>query len=783
MLRSKAKWNLTQEEEPTLPIDPSLSLTSLTQELLKKRGIETKEAAKLFLSPQLEQLHDPMLMNDMNKAVDRVKRAIEQEEYIWVFGDYDADGVSSTALMVEVLREMGAYVDYYIPNRFTEGYGPNEEAFRNAHAEGITLIITVDTGIAANHEATVAKELGIDLIITDHHEAQTELPDAFAIVHPKLSGTYPFQELAGVGVAFKFAHALLGDFPKHLLDLVVIGTIADLVPLHDENRILAAHGLKAISRSIRPGVQALKKVCSIEGDITEEDIGFAIGPRINAVGRLQDAFPAVDLLLTESDSEAEALANQIHALNQERQKIVAEIAEEAETMLDAQADELPSVIVVAKEGWNQGVLGIVASRLVNKYDRPTIVLTIDSDAQTAKGSARSIDAFDMFTNCMEVRDQFTHFGGHAQAAGMTLPLENVATLRESLNRLAEQKLAPEDFKQLLTIDRTVKLEDITISTIEEISKLAPFGMGNPKPLFRIEEAIPAELRQIGSKLNHLKMRFKANGADIDTIGFGMGDLYPRIAPQSPVSIVGELSVNEWNGKRKPQVMMKDLRVDNWQLFDLRGNRHLEKAMPKLPFDHTVAIFFGEATENMAWVFDYYPVIELNHDPELIDDLPLDEVEHLVLMDLPLSMEQISAVTQKMTPHNIYACYRTDDAAFLKTLPTRDHFKWFYGMLMKRKKFHLETEGPKLADYKGWSKDSVEFISHVFFELEFVRIDNGLLTLNPNPSKKDLTESALYQQKHEQLKVEQTLYFSSYPQLKAWFTEQMDRVSDVKEEIS
>lgn len=782
MLRSKAKWNMVDLEVPSHLIDDTISLSPLTKQLLQQRGIVTQQDVHQFLHPQLEELHDPMLMHDMNKAVERVKQAIQNEERILVFGDYDADGVSATAVMMETLREMGAYVDYYIPNRFTEGYGPNEEAFRNAHAEGISVIITVDTGIAANHEADVAQELGIDLIITDHHEVQEKLPEAFAVVHPKCSTDYPFQELAGVGVAFKFSHALLEVFPKHLLDLVVIGTVADLVPLQGENRILTSHGLKALSRSIRPGIQALKHICSLNEQMTEEDIGFAIGPRLNAVGRLQDAYPAVELLLTDSDQEAKQLAEYIQNLNKERQKVVSDIAKEAETMLDIQGNDLPSVIVVAKEGWNQGVLGIVASRLVNRYDRPTIVLTIDPETQTAKGSARSIDAFDLFTNCMDIRDVFTHFGGHAQAAGMTLPEENISILRQELCRKVDEQLEPEDFRQMFTIDSTIQIEDITLDTIEEVNQLAPFGMGNPKPLFMIDKQAPVEMRQIGSQMNHLKLKFREGDTDLDAIGFGLGDLYEKMAPQSKLSVVGELSINEWNGRSKPQVMMKDLRIDEWQLFDRRGNKKLQESLQTIQSPDTLAVFFEPIHEGNEWVTEQFDFIELI-DEEMFEDIPEDQVEHLLIMDLPKDLSHLGEVVRKMNPQNIHACYRTDDTAFLKALPKRDHFKWFYGMLLKREQFHLENEGPKLARHKGWSMDSIEFISQVFFELEFVKIDNGLLTLNPNPSKKDLTESTLYQRKYEQLHVEQTLYFSSYQQLKDWFDEQLDRAAHAKEEVA
>ncbi|KGX88986.1 single-stranded-DNA-specific exonuclease RecJ [Pontibacillus litoralis] len=779
MLPSKAKWNFINMNDNSFLIDDTLS--SLTNQLLYQRKIETKEEAKHFLHPQLEQLHDPLSMHDMKKAVERVRDAVAKQQRILVFGDYDADGVSSTAVLVETLREMGAIVDYYIPNRFTEGYGPNEAAFRQAKEHGVQLIITVDTGIAAHHEANVAEQLGMDLIITDHHEVQETLPNAYAVVHPKCSSDYPFQELAGVGVAFKLAHALLEQFPKHLLDLVAIGTIADLVPLIGENRVLAYYGLQALTRSIRPGVQQLKEVCGIEGHMTEDDVGFSIGPRLNAVGRLQDAAPAVELLLTEENEEAAYLANQINALNEERKQIVADIAEEAEAMLQVAGTELPPVIVVAKEGWNQGVLGIVASRLVNRYDRPVIALTVDQEANIAKGSARSIEAFDLFTNCMEVRDLFTHFGGHAQAAGMTLPIENVDLLRDKLCEQADLQLTAEDFRQTLRIDSSLLLKDVCLQTIEEINALAPFGMGNPKPLFCLESYAPVEMRQLGSKLNHLKLKLREEDHELDAIGFGLGDLYPRISPHSPISIVGELSINEWNGRKKPQIMMRDVKVANRQLFDYRGNRHLQKVMKDVPTHNGIAIFFQPMTEKDDWVFEHVDAWEILDD-DMVEEIPLEQVDHLILMDLPPSLHRLSIVLQKMTPHNIYACYYTEEAAFLNTVPTREHFKWFYGMLMKRKQFHLDREGPKLAQYKGWTYDTVKFIANVFSELEFVKIENGLITLHANPTKKDLTASTLYQSKQQHLHVEQTLYFSTYKQLKQWFDEQINGVFPLKEEV-
>ncbi len=779
MLQSQANWKFTyNDSDEGIDFTEEFSLAPLTERLLFQRGIVSKEQVEKFLHPSLEDLHDPTLMNDISKAAERVHQAIADGEKILVFGDYDADGVSSTAVMLEALRELGADCTFYIPNRFTEGYGPNEQAFRKAKTEGVNLIITVDTGIAAVEEAEIAKEIGLDLIITDHHEVQDQLPDALAIVHPKCSTDYPFQELAGVGVAFKFAQQLLGYFPKQLLDLAVIGTIADLVPLVNENRVLAKFGLKAISQSNRPGIKALKKVCNIEGDITEEHIGFFIGPRINAVGRLQDADMAVDLLLTQDGAEAEELAGFIQELNQERQKIVADIAKEAEALVEA-GDTGEHVIVAAKEGWNEGVLGIVASKLVRKYDRPAIVLSINADKNQAKGSARSIDAFDLFNNCMEIRETFTHFGGHAQAAGMTLPVENLPALRNLLNDAAANKLTEEDYKQSLTIDSTVDIEELDVSIIKEVNKLAPFGMSNPKPLFHVQ-AKPAEVRLIGSQQNHLKFSFQGEQKKLDGIAFGMGELYSKISPRSVIDVIGELEINEWNGKQKVQLMVKDLAVHAWQLFDYRGSRHLSKQIPLELFQESLAVCFHEESMKQRIPAEVNPSL---YSEDKLSRWEQENIESLILLDLPERLGDLEQLLSRLKPGKIFACFYEKDGRFLEVLPSREDFKWFYAMVLKRKQFDMNTELDMLAKHKGWKPEKIKFISQVFFELEFVKIEDGLLKTNPNPAKKDLTEAPAYQKMQNRLEIEKKLYYSSYDELKAWFDPFMEKSGSPKEEVS
>ncbi|MGP4041743.1 single-stranded-DNA-specific exonuclease RecJ [Gracilibacillus sp. D59] len=760
MLESQSNWIFTYNDKDKANIDSlaDVKVSPVIKQLLLQRGIDTAEKTKNFLNPSLDQLHNTSGFSQIDKAANRVKQAIEVGESILVYGDYDADGVTSTTVMVEALREIGAMCDYYIPNRFTEGYGPNEEAFREAHRQGFQLIITVDNGIAGIDEVAVANELGLDVIITDHHEVQEALPDAYAIIHPKCSESYPFKELAGVGVAFKFAEHLLGYFPEKFLDLVVIGTIADLVPLIDENRILVHYGLQVLTRSERKGIKALKKLCQIEGNVTEEDIGFRIGPRLNAVGRLQDANLAVDLLLTDDPAEAEESANYVQELNTERQKIVADITKEAIEMLEA-SDEKKRVIIVAKEGWNPGVLGIVASKLVQNYYRPAIVLSIDPETNQAKGSARSIDGFDMFQNCMQHRDVFTHFGGHAQAAGMTLPTENVAELEEKLDQLALEQLTEDDYKPQLTVSGKLSISDIDMGLLETIDQLAPFGMANPKPLFHIE-ATPSDIRQIGATKNHLKMKFVDAGVQIDSIGFGLGEKVPFLAKQTPIEVVGELQVNEWNGIRKPQMMIKDIAVTSWQLFDYRGMKNWHQQLDANLDNNYFVSFQGNEHEHVP-VCDKETVLNLNQ-----------TIEALYLLDLPETLDDIQELVQKVDFKRLMVCFPTGDSDYFRALPTREEFKWLYQLMLKRKYFDYKIDAPKLAQFKGWKLEKIKFMFQVFHELDFVTRKEGLIVPADNPSKKDLTEAQVYQDRKKWMELEEIFIYSSYTQLKTWISEQM-----------
>lgn len=766
MLASQMKWNFTYMEDDRK--DQVDSEVNIVEQLLKNRGITGTKETNQFLNPQLTDLHQPHLLNGLVESKQRIEQAIDEGESILVFGDYDADGVTATTILVETLNELGAMCDYYIPNRFTEGYGPNPEAFRQAKNQGFSLVITVDTGIAAFEAADTAKEIGLDLIITDHHEIQEELPTAYAIIHPKLSENYPFKDLAGVGVAFKLAEYLLGYFPTQFLDLVAIGTIADLVPLLSENRILTKYGLDSLTTTERPGLRALKEVASIKGEVDEQDIGFGIGPRLNAAGRLETAYPAVQLLLTRDPEEAQALATEINLINQERQEIVSEIVDEAIEMVNQTQDINHSVIIVAKEGWNEGVLGIVASRLVRIYQRPAICLALKPEDQIAKGSGRSIAAFDLFDSGMKIQDQFIRFGGHAQAIGLTIELDKVDELRTLLNNDAANQLAPEDFKEQLNIELSLDIDQLTLSTVNEINQLAPFGMGNPRPYFYLK-GHPQELKQIGAKNNHLKFTLAQDDQKLSAIAFGYGDYSSRISPHDQLEVVGELQINEWNGTRSLQLLVKDFQVQGYQLFDYRGSKFWHNQIQHL-FDQ----------EYLCLQFQNHPIeseLEITQFDQL-DQNQIPEVTDLVLLDLPKDLKQLSQLLSKIKPKNLYACYNLAGQKDWTAFPTRDDFKWFYGFLIKRKAYNHKLEQKQVAGHTGWRVEKIEFIINVFYELKFVKIDNEVVSLNDSVEKRQLTDSTYYQQGLKQKELQEVLYYSNYQQLKSWFISQVeDRVKE------
>lgn len=784
MLKSKTRWIVRRTDQHLVKmLENELNITPLAASLLVNRGLDTVDSARYFLFGK-DNFHDPYLFTGMDIAVNRIRQAIEKQEHILIFGDYDADGVSSTTVLMMTLQDLGAIVDFYIPNRFTEGYGPNEPAFRHAKENGFTLIITVDTGIAAIHEAAVAKELGLDLIITDHHEPGPVLPEALAIIHPKLpESRYPFRELAGVGVAFKLASALYGKPPEHLLEIAVIGTVADLVSLTDENRLIVKKGLERLKITKNIGLKAIFKTAGVDSlTVNEETVGFTLAPRINAAGRLENADLAVRLLLTNDAEEAEMLGAEIETLNKARQEIVNSITREAMEVVETHySGPENKVLVIGREGWNSGVIGIVASRLVEKYYRPTIVLSFDQEKGLAKGSARSIAGFDLFQNLSTCREILPHFGGHPMAAGMTLNLDNVEELRSRLNKLADEKLSKEDFIPIMHLDEEVHLEVVTLEALDEVKLLSPFGIDNPKPKVLINNVDISSMKKIGSEQNHLKVLVNENGANLDGVGFGLGSLADEISPAAKISLVGELAINEWNNIRKPQIFIQDIAVESWQLFDFRGQRRLNQIESAVPAENRKVIIFTK---------DYFDKMNMNPGLETIliqDEADAKAVDctmaNLVLLDLPPSKEIVVQLLKGKQPSRIYAYFYKESSDFFSMIPTRDHFKWYYAFLAKHGPLDLKRYADDVAKLRGWSRETIHLMSRVFSELEFVTINNGFITLKKSTQKRDLTDSRTYQAKKQQSVLEKDLLYSSYQELKSWFDDVIQVSVEMEEAVN
>jgi single-stranded-DNA-specific exonuclease len=784
MLRPKTRWIVQQtDQDKAKKLAGQLGIGTLAASLLVNRGMDDPEKARNFLHMKDDHFHDPFLMPDMDKAVGRIRQAIRNGEPILVFGDYDVDGVTSTALMTSVLKELGGIVDYYIPNRFTEGYGPNETAFRKAADDGIRLMITVDTGISALHEAQVAKGLGIDLIITDHHELRDDIPEALAIIHPKYKeGAYPFLHLSGAGVAFKLAHALLGKLPDHLLDLAAIGTVCDLVPLIGENRLIAKRGMQMLASTKRPGLLALSRMAGVDmANVNEETLGFAIGPRLNAAGRLDSAGPAAALLLAEEMEEADVLAAKLEELNQKRQTLVAEMTKEAMEMIERSFPLFQNkVLVIGKEHWNPGVIGIVASRLTEHFYRPAIVFSYDPLTGLAKGSGRSIPGFDLFAHLKACSDILPHFGGHPMAAGMTLAIDDVDELRLRLNEAADAKLSDEDLVPATELDAAVRIEQIDLDALQEVERLSPYGVSNPKPKFLIENARARHVRKIGGNQAHLKIILNQQESTLDGIGFHLGDLADDIAPEASLSVIGELSINEWNNTRKPQIFIRDIAIQEWQLFDLRGNRPMEKWVPRLLEREAEFIIFNEKTSQRFPVLKDVNTVCIP-DTDTAKKHPMD-AKNIVLFDLPPTISVIDHLISGKSPGRIYVHFFHEKDHFFHTIPTREHFKWYYAFLAKRRSFDVKRFGDELASHRGWSKETIRFMTRVFFELDFVKINNGVISLNPVKMKKDLSESPSYRKKQEMIRLENELLYSSYPALKKWFEERVAHSIPRKEEV-
>jgi single-stranded-DNA-specific exonuclease len=559
------RWQIQEaDSEAIRKLARELSLSPLLARLLVLRGLGAAPAAERFLKPTLDQLHDPFQMADMRAAVERLHRAIAQREKILIYGDYDVDGTMAVVVLRTALRALGAQADEYIPHRLAEGYGMQTAVVERAAAEGYRVILSVDTGIREHAVLARARQLGLDCIVTDHHLPGSSLPAACAILNPRRPDCpYPEKALAGVGVALKLAQAMLGDrlTPRQLesyLKVACLGTIADVVPLVGENRVIARFGLQGLGQPSQPGLAALLHVSDLAGKpVSTGDVGFRIAPRINAAGRMQDARHVIELFTTTDPARAREIAEELNDLNYSRQKAEDEILKTILAAVDADPARVNRhSLVFAGEGWHRGVIGIVAQRVVERFYRPTLVIGIE-DGQ-AVGSGRSIRGFHLLDALTGASDLFDRFGGHAAAAGFAMPAERVPELERRLEEHARKKLKPSDLEPSLRVDAEVALEDLDWKTYEDLRTLEPCGSGNPTPVFAARAVVLEGPPRI-LKEKHLKLRVRQGAAAFDALGWQMAALESKLPAGARLDLAFTLEANFFRGEASLQLVLKDVR--------------------------------------------------------------------------------------------------------------------------------------------------------------------------------------------------------------------------------
>ena len=555
------QWQICKEAEENIvnKIVNKFNISKMVARIIANKNVESEEDIEIFLNPTRNNFHDPFLLPDMKKAVDRIIDAIKNKEKTIIYGDYDVDGITSSTVLKKFLEEQGLDTDIYIPNRLDEGYGLNENAIRQIASQNYTLIITVDCGITGIKEVELANNLGLDVIITDHHEQAESLPNALAVVDAKRNDNkYPFRGLAGVGIAFKTIQAISIklNLPEvaylKYLDIVCIGTISDIVPLEDENRVITKLGLKLVRQTKNIGLKVLLDSCGYK-QIDSGAISFGIAPRINACGRMGHEKVALDLFFAKTENEAKNITESLEQYNRERQEIEKQIFCEAVELANKTNS---SCIVVGKENWHHGVIGIVSSKITDMYGKPSILLCYEGEL--ARGSGRSIKGFDLHEALEKCNNHIKQFGGHSMAIGITINKNEEEEFKQELEEYAKEKKISE-IVPIIIIDQKIELSELTIKDVKDLKLLEPFGEGNSMPLFQINNLKIDAIRTL-SEGKHLKLYLRdENGKTLDAIGFNLGYLAEEYKIGTKIDVVGNLEINEYRGMENLQMSIKDLR--------------------------------------------------------------------------------------------------------------------------------------------------------------------------------------------------------------------------------
>ena len=723
----KYNWIYPNYDENFIKELESYSISTNIAKILNARNITDMNSVKKYFSDEYEEGYDPFLMHDMQKAVDRINEAIENEEKILVYGDYDADGITSTVLLVETLISMGANVSSYIPNRFEEGYGPNKEAFTKIIDSGITLIITVDNGIAGVEEVDLANELGCDVIVTDHHKIQDTIPNAYAIIHPEHpEGNYPFKKLAGVGVAFKLAHALLEIFPDFLLDLVAIGTIADMVSITDENRIFVKQGLELINDDPRIGLKMLLELSGIDTKIDEQTVGFYIAPKLNSIGRMDSAKLGLTFLMAEEPVTARALAEQIEQYNIQRKQVTEDIVKDVISKIENSEKKQKNVIMVSGE-YHEGVLGIVASNIVEKYQKPVFIM--NEKEGVLKGSARSIFDFNIYIAMNKISDLFLAFGGHTLAAGFSFEKSNFEKIEEFLDNEFEEFKQNNDLKANKNIDIVTSLEDISYQFLNSLDALKPYGMDFEKPTVLIENAMVLNKAYFGSEKQYLRLTIADEVGNLDCITFKDSVTFDKVEKNDIIDLLCNIDKNNFNGRTKLQAHIIDIHIKEFLFEDLR---FINYDIANIDINCLKLSKHRDDKDN-----NFYQYKDLD---SLIDK----EFEYIYLLDIPTSKEYLYKIIN-LKPKKVFLICEEKQVLSDVYLIDKNRLIKLFNLILStnNKQINVAQQLDQLLVVLKTNVDSLKIMIQIFKELELINFVNNTIILNPDYKTVDLKKSSSF----------------------------------------
>lgn len=803
-MHSIKRWVIKDNsQEPCGDSFKELGISEITASILRKRGINSIHEAKRFLYPDIHEMHDPFHLPDMAQAVEVLRENIDLNKKIFVYGDYDADGITSTSMLIRVLKALGANVDYYIPRRSDEGYGLNQDAINEIISNGAELIVTVDCGVSAISEVEYCNKIGLKIIITDHHECGHVLPDTLVVNPKREDSSYPFKNLAGVGVAFKLIQGLSKYYssiiPENYLDLAALGTIADIVPLVDENRIIVKHGIEAIKTTLNPGIKALIDCAGINPpDLNSGHVSFSIVPRINAIGRMDTADDAVELFTATDNAEAFKLALKLDDANKMRQSVEDMIFKEAdEKIINEYLAGDDYIYVLESEKWHVGVVGIVASKIVDKYYRPAIMLC--REGNILRGSARGIQGLNLYDLLYKCSDLLVKFGGHELAAGLSISAENLQAFKEKVNITAKSMLPGRYLVPTVNVDCEIKPDEISLDLIRELKLLEPLGTGNPSPLFLGKSLSIQEIRTVGNQDKHLKLKLLDKYKTFDAIAFNMGYNIKGYNKNNYIDIVCGLEINSWNGSENVQIMIRDIRhtlsaeweEDYCRSFNKSLNRfcHNEKTygdffnfniIPK-PLDYILdemakspksMIFIGNINSlgllsGLENLFDIYveknpgttgikPLLIINPD---IGNICFDGVDNIYLMDNIIDYEAIFEV-QKKDRYIKWHILKEDvdnDMEFLNSIyPSRALLEGIYVYLKKSimngySRYTLE----KISQALSYNKILTYFCLKVLYEIGVISMSSSgdkNMDIRIIAREKTAIENSMTIKKFEQLKI-------------------------------